>query len=380
MTRVPAPEPLGTASVRVEGGCNVQFACRPTRPTTPSSRSTRAYSRSSALASKATGYPIARVAAQIAVGAPAGRDPQRRDRHDRRRLRTGARLRRRQAAALPVRQVPGRRSDARVADEGDRRGDGDRRTFGPPSTRRCAVSSRRGRPAGRGSGLDVDLRLPCQGLRRRRRRTTMSPSAGSTKTGQACESTRHAQRTAAPDRASPLPRAVRFAPLAPARPAPPRRSGSRRRRGDRDLAWFLAEMGRNVALEREVARVGEGLADPTDIASAELLATTKRAGFGDKELAGLAGTTSDRCAGPDSRSPPTGLRDGRHLPAEFAAETPYFYSTYAAAGSEPEAPPVGARGGPSSSARGRSASAGDRVRTTARSRRRIRSAAPAGEP
>ena len=26
--------------------------------------------------------------------------------------------------------------------------------------------------------------------------------------------------------------------------------------------------------------------------------------------------------------------------AEFAAETPYFYSTYAAAGSAPEAPPV----------------------------------------
>ena len=39
--------------------------------------------------------------------AAAGRDPQRRHRHDRRRLRAGARLRRRQAAALPVRQVPG---------------------------------------------------------------------------------------------------------------------------------------------------------------------------------------------------------------------------------------------------------------------------------
>ena len=40
--------------------------------------------------------------------AAAGRDPQRRDRHDRRRVRAGARLRRRQAAALPVRQVPDR--------------------------------------------------------------------------------------------------------------------------------------------------------------------------------------------------------------------------------------------------------------------------------
>ncbi|MEA3255562.1 MAG: carbamoyl-phosphate synthase subunit L, partial [Candidatus Altiarchaeota archaeon] len=52
----------------VEGGCNVQFALHPV---------TREYlvievnprvSRSSALASKATGYPIARVAAKIAIG------------------------------------------------------------------------------------------------------------------------------------------------------------------------------------------------------------------------------------------------------------------------------------------------------------------------
>ena len=65
---------LRTASLKiirtlgVEGGCNVQFALDP--------NSSRYYvievnprvSRSSALASKATGYPIARVAAKIAVG------------------------------------------------------------------------------------------------------------------------------------------------------------------------------------------------------------------------------------------------------------------------------------------------------------------------
>src|SRR5207302_496891 len=52
----------------IEGGCNVQFALDP--------RSDQYYvievnprvSRSSALASKATGYPIARVAAKIAIG------------------------------------------------------------------------------------------------------------------------------------------------------------------------------------------------------------------------------------------------------------------------------------------------------------------------
>ncbi len=65
---------LRTASLKiiralgVEGGCNIQFALDP--------RSNKYYvievnprvSRSSALASKATGYPIARVAAKIAVG------------------------------------------------------------------------------------------------------------------------------------------------------------------------------------------------------------------------------------------------------------------------------------------------------------------------
>lgn len=55
-------------ALKIEGGCNIQFAFNP---------ETREYrvievnprvSRSSALASKATGYPIARVAAKIAVG------------------------------------------------------------------------------------------------------------------------------------------------------------------------------------------------------------------------------------------------------------------------------------------------------------------------
>ena len=93
--------------------------------------------------------------------AAAGRDPQRRHRHDGRRLRAGARLRGRQAAALPVRQVPRRRPDARHPDEGDRRGDGHR-----PDLRRGAQQGaarpRAGgrRVAGRGPGLAPDARLP----------------------------------------------------------------------------------------------------------------------------------------------------------------------------------------------------------------------------
>jgi len=61
----------------IEGGCNVQFALDPDRSPTTDPEAQVPYfvievnprvSRSSALASKATGYPIARVAAKIAIG------------------------------------------------------------------------------------------------------------------------------------------------------------------------------------------------------------------------------------------------------------------------------------------------------------------------
>jgi len=65
---------LRTASLRiiralgVEGGCNVQFALDPNSEQYYVIEVNPRVSRSSALASKATGYPIARVAAKIAVG------------------------------------------------------------------------------------------------------------------------------------------------------------------------------------------------------------------------------------------------------------------------------------------------------------------------
>src|SRR5260370_8915299 len=51
-----------------EGGCNVQFARDPQSSTYYVSEVNPGVSRSSALASKATGYPIARVAAKVAIG------------------------------------------------------------------------------------------------------------------------------------------------------------------------------------------------------------------------------------------------------------------------------------------------------------------------
>src|SRR5204863_8938140 len=71
------------------------------------------------------------------------------------------------------------------------------------------------------------------------------------------------------------------------------------------------------------------------------LATANRAGFGDLGLAELAGAEPDALRAARAA---LGLRPGYSMvdtcAAEFAAETPYFYSTYAAAGSVPEAPPV----------------------------------------
>ena len=54
--------------LRIEGGCNIQFALNPTSSEYYLIEVNPRVSRSSALASKASGYPIARVTAKVAVG------------------------------------------------------------------------------------------------------------------------------------------------------------------------------------------------------------------------------------------------------------------------------------------------------------------------
>ena len=54
--------------LKIEGGCNVQFALNPTSSEYYLIEVNPRVSRSSALASKASGYPIARITAKIAVG------------------------------------------------------------------------------------------------------------------------------------------------------------------------------------------------------------------------------------------------------------------------------------------------------------------------
>ncbi len=124
------------------GGSNVQFAVNADTEEILVIEMNPRVSRSSALASKATGFPIAKIAARLAVG-------YRLDEIDNDItgvtpgvLRADDRLRGRQVAAVRVREVPRRRSDAVDAHEVGRRGDGDRAHVLPgASPRRCARAS-----------------------------------------------------------------------------------------------------------------------------------------------------------------------------------------------------------------------------------------------
>ena len=55
-------------ALKIEGGCNVQFAMNPDKDEYIVIEVNPRVSRSSALASKAAGYPIAKIAAKIAIG------------------------------------------------------------------------------------------------------------------------------------------------------------------------------------------------------------------------------------------------------------------------------------------------------------------------
>ncbi len=55
-------------ALKVVGGCNIQFAVHPETDEYVIIEVNPRVSRSSALASKATGYPIARLAAKLAIG------------------------------------------------------------------------------------------------------------------------------------------------------------------------------------------------------------------------------------------------------------------------------------------------------------------------
>jgi carbamoyl-phosphate synthase large subunit len=349
----------------VEGGCNVQFALSPDSTEYAVIEVNPRVSRSSALASKATGYPIARVAAQIAIGRRLAEIPN---------VVTGTTVAAFEPALdyvvvklprFPFDKFPA--ADRTLGSQMKATGEvmAIDRTFGSALNKALrgleqagvgplaedpawtpmfdylrAVYGRPADAAAADGGGEPDDGLPDDDLP-----DDDLPDDGPIRwideTGQACESTRHAQRSAAP--------IVLRRFLEPSDSRLWRLLGLLRRGLPEAIIreatgispWFLAEMGRNIALEADVAAIGERLADPTDAQAAELLATVKRAGFGDHELAGLAGTTSDDLRAARLR---LGIVPGYAMvdtcAAEFAAETPYFYATYAAAGSLPEAPPI----------------------------------------
>jgi carbamoyl-phosphate synthase large subunit len=325
----------------VEGGCNVQFALSPDSRDYAVIEVNPRVSRSSALASKATGYPIARVAAQIAVGRRLAEIPN---------VVTGTTVAAFEPALdylvvklprFPFDKFP--RADRTLGSQMKATGEvmAIDRTFGAALNKALRGLEQAG------AGLLAED--PAW-------RPTLDYLAGALggdpdeedavirwidEDGEACESTRLAQRSAAP--------IVLRRFLAP--------SDNRLwrvlavlRRGVGEAAvvaatginpWFVAELARSVALEARLRAAGAAIVDAADAAAATLLATAKRAALGDREIAALAGVEEAEVASArrSLRLAP-GFAMVDTCAAEFAAETPYFYSTYAAAGSPPEAPPV----------------------------------------
>ncbi|MDQ6795788.1 MAG: carbamoyl-phosphate synthase large subunit [Chloroflexota bacterium] len=324
----------------VEGGCNVQFALSPDSTEYAVIEVNPRVSRSSALASKATGYPIARVAAQIAIGRRLAEIPN---------VVTGTTVAAFEPALdyvvvklprFPFDKFPS--ADRTLGSQMKATGEvmAIDRTFGSALNKALRGLEQAGAgplaedPAWTATldylaavlGGDPDADEPIHWLDER---------------GEACESTRFAQRSAAP--------IVLRRFLEPSDSRLWRILGLLRRgvpeaviQAATGIApWFVGEMRRNVDLEADVRSVGERLISAGDDDAAALLATAKRAGFGDRELADLAGVGEEALRDARLR---LGLRPGYAMvdtcAAEFAADTPYFYSTYAAAGSPPEAPPV----------------------------------------
>ena len=335
----------------VEGGCNVQFALSPDSRDYAVIEVNPRVSRSSALASKATGYPIARVAAQIAIGRTLAEIPN---------VVTGTTVAAFEPALdylvvklprFPFDKFP--RADRTLGSQMKATGEvmAIDRTFGAALNKALRGLEQ----AGAGPLAEDPAWTPTLAYLAVALGGDEPEDEADTvirwidENGAACESSRLAQRTAAP--------IVLRRFLAPSDNRLWRILGLLRR-GVPEAAlvaatgihpWFVSELGRSIALESRLRAAGPALlgavpatdGGPADAAMATLLATAKRASLGDREIAALAGV-GEREVAATRRA--LGLVPGFAMvdtcAAEFAAETPYFYATYAAAGSAPEALPV----------------------------------------
>ena len=339
----------------VEGGCNVQFALSPDSRDYAVIEVNPRVSRSSALASKATGYPIARVAAQIAIGRTLAEIPN---------VVTGTTVAAFEPALdylvvklprFPFDKFP--RADRTLGSQMKATGEvmAIDRTFGAALNKALRGLEQAGAgPLAEDPAWAPTLAYLAVALAGDESDDASEDEADTVirwidEDGAACESTRLAQRTAAP--------VVLRRFLAPSDNRLWRILGLLRR-GVPEAAlvaatgihpWFVSELGRSIALESRLRAAGPALlgavpatgGGPTEAAMATLLATAKRASLGDREIAALAGV-GEREVAATRRA--LGLVPGFAMvdtcAAEFAAETPYFYATYAAAGSAPEALPV----------------------------------------
>ncbi len=248
------------------GGCNIQYAVNPEDGRLIVIEMNPRVSRSSALASKATGFPIAKIAAKVAIGYTL--DEIRNDitQRDPGVLRADARLRRRQGAAVRVREVPRRRHHADHPHEERRRGDGHRPQLhrGPPEG--PAVAGEQGR----------GLRLRRAGRRRRRaaRDVAAIPTDGRLRTVMDAI------------RAGATPEQVfEHTTIDP---------------------WFVDQLFLIKEVADEVAA-----APKLDL---ETLRLAKRHGFSDAQVAGIRGMREDVVRGVrQALGPAARLQDGRHV-------------------------------------------------------------------
>ncbi|HXX60947.1 MAG TPA: carbamoyl-phosphate synthase large subunit [Candidatus Sulfotelmatobacter sp.] len=315
----------------VEGGCNVQFALSPDSREYAVIEVNPRVSRSSALASKATGYPIARVAAQIAVGRRLAEIPNAITRTTVAAFEPALDYVVVKLPRFPFDKFPS--ADRTLGSQMKATGEvmAIDRTFAAALNK----AFRSLEQAGAGVLAEDPAWAPTLDY--------LGAGGGAAAVddeGLMCEAETHAARVARPivlrrflrpsdSRAwrllALLRRGVAEAELHEATGIAP---------------WFLAEMARLVRLGEELQAAtgpgGDGLELPLD-----LLVSAKRAAYGDRDIATLSGRSEASVAAQRER---LGLQPGFAMvdtcAGEFAAQTPYFYATYAAAGSPPEAPPV----------------------------------------
>ena len=213
------------------GGSNVQFAVDPVSEEILVIEMNPRVSRSSALASKATGFPIAKIAARLAVGYALEEIPNDITADHARELRADDRLRGRQVAALRLREVPRRGPRPVDAHEVGGRGDGDRAHL-PAGLRQGAAQprARHRHQARRRRHADAarDARAPGERPLRRRCSRPSARARASTTSASARPSTRGSWRSCARWPSTPTPRWPASARTSPSTPAPPSSRRARR--------------------------------------------------------------------------------------------------------------------------------------------------------